>query len=95
MERERPIDAAFLTDMVSALAREFGTDPAWLLTGEYDAELHQHALVLSEDRSPAGVRALRDFIRDEYSRFLESETIRLPPARPADHGRRSRGSGSE
>jgi len=31
-------------DIVMAMVREYGVDPSWLLTGEYDADTHRAAI---------------------------------------------------
>jgi hypothetical protein len=63
---ERRIDTVFLIDLVAALVHECAIDPKWLLTGEYDGEMHRKALVLGEDRTPRGARAIREFVQHEY-----------------------------
>lgn len=35
--------------VLSALIREYGIDPCWLLTGEYDYDLHRRALLDIEE----------------------------------------------
>ena len=62
------VDMAVLVDVISALVREFGVDPQWLLTGQYDGAVHRRALVIAEDRSHIGERALRDFVHEQYRR---------------------------
>jgi hypothetical protein len=64
--QERRIDTVFLIDLVAALVHECGIDPKWLLTGEYDGEMHRKALVLGEDRTRRGARAIREFVQQEY-----------------------------
>lgn len=64
--QERQIDTVFLIDLVAALVHESAIDPKWLLTGEYDGEMHRKALALGEDRSAHGARAVRAFIQHEY-----------------------------
>ena len=36
-------------DVLAALIREFGIDACWLLTGQYDYDIHRRALELEED----------------------------------------------
>jgi len=65
-DRERAVEASFLIDVITALVYEAGIDPQWLLTGEYDAAMHRQALLIGEDRSARGVRALRAFVLEQY-----------------------------
>ena len=67
--KDAVIDTAFLLDAVAALVHEAGIDPEWLLTGHYDPAMHRKALLLGEDRSADGARALRAFVEDEYRRL--------------------------
>lgn len=60
------LDRAVLIDVIAALVREFGVDPQWLLTGQYDGAVHSRALSIAEDRSDIGERALRDFVHEQY-----------------------------
>lgn len=62
------VDTTFLIDVMASLVLEAGIDPKWLLTGHYDPGMHRKALLLGEDRSPAGARAMRDFLETEYRR---------------------------
>ena len=70
-EGDKPVDVAFLIDVVAAVVREFAVDPLWLLTGRYDATEHRRALMLGEDSSRRGHEVLRDFVRDEYQRLRD------------------------
>ena len=72
--KEDVIDTAFLLDAVAALVHEAGIDPKWLLTGHYDPAMHRKALLLGEDRSAVGSRALREFVEAEY-RLLRSSAM--------------------
>ena len=84
-EDEHTIDVSFLIDVVAALVREFGVDPEWLLTGEYDSSTHRHALLLGEDRSPAGYRMLQDFVREQFDRLRHRLMFAsLPAPRPEE-----------
>jgi len=62
------IDRSFLLDVVTALVYECGVDPVWLLTGEYDGALHRQALLLGEDRTSEGRRAIHELVHSEYRR---------------------------
>jgi len=74
------VDGVFLLDVVAALVQEYGIDPRWLLTGQYDGGVHRHALTLGEDRSKAGRQHLRDFVQAEYNQLREKRTyLSLPP----------------
>lgn len=73
--RERVIDTSLLIDVVAALVREFAIDPKWLLTGEYDGAVHRHALMLGEDRSSRGIRAIRELVYDEYRRLRHAKSL--------------------
>jgi plasmid maintenance system antidote protein VapI len=72
--RQAQIDETFLIDIVTALARELAVDPEWLLTGQYDTATHWHALLIGEDRTEDGARALRDFVDQRY-RVLREDTL--------------------
>jgi len=74
-KKDEATDTAFLLDAVAALVHEAGIDPAWLLTGQYDPAMHRQALLLGEDRSPSGARALRQFVEDEYRRLRSSAML--------------------
>lgn len=63
---DQPVDAEFVVDVVAAFVREFAVDPQWLLTGKYDGAVHRQALLLGENRTAAGTRALRDFVHRQY-----------------------------
>ena len=56
-------------DAITALVHEFGIDPQWLLTGEYDGAVHRHVLLLGEDRTGKGRSAVRDFVNEQYRRL--------------------------
>jgi len=60
------VNMAVLIDVIAALVREFGIDPQWLLTVQYDGAVHRRALSIAEDRSDIGERALRDFVHEQY-----------------------------
>jgi hypothetical protein len=62
----RRIDTVFLIDLMAAFVYECGIDPTWLLTGDYDGEMHRKALLLGEDRGALGARAVRDLVQHEY-----------------------------
>jgi hypothetical protein len=38
-----PADARPTVDVIVAVIREYGVDPTWILTGEYDASTHRQA----------------------------------------------------
>jgi hypothetical protein len=67
------IDPALLIDVVATFVREFGIDPQWLLTGQYDPGMHRRALVLGEDRSEDGARAIDQFVHEQYFKLLQGE----------------------
>jgi hypothetical protein len=73
-KRERAGDRTVVIDVVAALVHEAGLDPRWLLTGEYDGNVHRHALLLGEDRSAKGRRAVREFV-DQQCQGLKRESI--------------------
>jgi len=84
--RDRVIDTSLLIDVVAALVQECAIDPKWLLTGDCDGAMHRRALVLGEDRSRAGTRALREFVYSEYRRLRHGKSfIGWPLARPSGH----------
>ncbi|HEX7020194.1 MAG TPA: hypothetical protein VF159_09305 [Gemmatimonadaceae bacterium] len=47
-------------ELLDAIIRVFGVDPAWLVTGRYDSATHRRAL---EDEDGDAERALRDVLR--------------------------------
>jgi hypothetical protein len=71
-ERDEVIDAVSLIEVVAALVREFGVDPQWLLTGRYDPSVHHRALVLAEDRSEDGARAIQHLVREQFNKLRGS-----------------------
>jgi hypothetical protein len=48
-QRVPPISSAALADLLTAVVRRFGVDPAWLVTGHYDVWTHTVAEELSTD----------------------------------------------
>jgi hypothetical protein len=73
--RDRVIDTSLLIDVIAALVQECAIDPKWLLTGDCDGAMHRRALVLGEDRSRAGTRALREFVYGEYRRLRHAQSF--------------------
>jgi hypothetical protein len=82
-DTELLIDPIALIDVVAALVREFAVDPQWLLTGEYDGATHRQALILGEDRTPSGARAVHRFVHDQYRRLREAGAYL---SMPSPHG---------
>ena len=79
------LDTVFVIDVVAALVGEFAVDPQWLLTGQYDSTIHRRALMLGEDRTDDGKRALRDFVREQYQRLRDGSTLAsFPLAKPPE-----------
>jgi hypothetical protein len=60
------LDIGSIIDLIAAVVREFAVDPRWLLTGKYDGAVHRRALLLGENRTPAGERELREFVEKQY-----------------------------
>ena len=79
--REPAIDTIFLIDVVAALVHDSGVDPKWLLTGQYDGALHRLTLLLGEDRSPKGVRAIRRLVEAEYRQLRRPSLLSSVPSR--------------
>jgi hypothetical protein len=77
----RIANVAFLLDVLTALVHEWGIDPKWLLTGEYDSTLHRQALFLGEDRSLHGRAVVRELVESEYRRLRTSRVLSLPSFR--------------
>jgi hypothetical protein len=74
------IDMASTLDVVAALVHEYGIDPKWLLTGQYDGGMHRQALLVGEDRTRAGRQNVRHFVQEQYNRTREKRTyLSLPP----------------
>ena len=65
------VDAVFLVDVIAALTHHCGIDPRWLLSGHYDSATHRMALLLGEDQTENGRRALRGFVREQYHRIRD------------------------
>ena len=85
---ERRIDTVFLIDLVAGLVRECGIDPRWLLTGEYDGEMHRKALLLGEDRGSHGARAIRELVLEGYGELRQSRHFfSLPMLREGSIGK--------
>jgi len=55
-------------EVVAAFVREFAVDPQWILTGQYDANTHRQSLLIGEDGTAIGVRALRLFVQQQYEK---------------------------
>lgn len=72
-QREVGIDIPLLVDVVSALVWELAIDPTWLLSGQYDARTHRQTLLLGEDRSAAGVNALRSIVWQKFNHLRNPE----------------------
>lgn len=84
----RRIDTVFLIDLVTALVRECGIDPKWLLTGEYDGEMHRKALLLGEDRGNHGAHSIRELVVQAYGELRRSEPFfSLPMLREGSLGK--------
>jgi hypothetical protein len=81
MERDGSIvKTGLLLDVVARLVHQWGIDPKWLLTGEYDGALHREALLLGEDRS-GGLSAVRELVETEYLRLRSPHVVSLPSFR--------------
>ena len=65
-DRQYTLDTGPLLDLMTAIVREFAVDPRWLLTGKYDGAVHRRALLLGENRTPAGEHELREFVQKQY-----------------------------
>ncbi|HKW48155.1 MAG TPA: hypothetical protein VJN70_11950 [Gemmatimonadaceae bacterium] len=85
-QREGAIDIPLLIDVVSALVWESAVDPIWLLTGHYDSRTHRQMLLLGEDRSAVGARAIRAIVWQHFEQLRNSEQwLSAPRAVKADH----------
>lgn len=65
-DRQCTLDIGSIIELIAAVVREFAVDPRWLLTGKYDGAVHRRALLLGENRTPAGERELREFVEKQY-----------------------------
>ena len=45
-------------DVIAAIVREYGVDPRWVLTGDYDSVTHRRSLELTTDEMPVLVGQL-------------------------------------
>lgn len=45
-------------DVLAAVVREYGVDPSWLVTGNYNEATHRRALGLDSGELPAAIDAL-------------------------------------
>lgn len=59
-------------DVIAAIVREYGADPTWLLTGEYDSSVHRMIEEKHTGELPAAINALIDRITPHRG----GETIR-------------------
>ena len=59
-------------DVVAAVVREYGVDPTWLLTGEYDSSVHRMMAEKHTGELPVAINALIDRITPHRG----SDTIR-------------------
>jgi len=85
---ERCIDTVFLIDLVASLVHECGMDPRWLLTGEYDGEMHRKALLVGEDRGSQGARSIRALVVQAYGELRRSKYFfSLPMLREGSIGK--------
>lgn len=49
-------------DVIAAIVREYGVDPTWVLTGEYDASSHRHIADKHTGELPVAINSLIDRI---------------------------------
>ena len=59
-------------DVIAAVVREYGVDPSWLLTGEYDSSTHRNIADKHTGELPVAINALIDRITPHRG----SETVR-------------------
>jgi hypothetical protein len=59
-------------DVIAAVVREYGVDPTWLLTGEYDAASHRNVADLRTGELPVAINSLIDRITPHRG----SQTVR-------------------
>jgi hypothetical protein len=59
-------------DVIAAVVREYGVDPTWLLTGEYDTTSHRNIADLHTGELPVALNALIDRITPHRG----SQTVR-------------------
>src|SRR3954464_13891120 len=62
-------------EVVEAVIREYGVDPSWLLTGDYDSASHRRAM-----------EAERDFSHGSFARLLDARASGKPADRGEDPG---------
>ena len=79
-EKSAGVTLEFTLDVVAAIVHEYGIDPKWLLTGQYEGTIHRHALMLGEDRTRAGRQNIRHFVQLQNDRIREKRVyLTLPP----------------
>lgn len=49
-------------DVIAAIVREYGVDPTWVLTGEYDSVSHRNVADLRTAELPVAINTLIDRI---------------------------------
>jgi hypothetical protein len=59
-------------DVIAAVVREYGVDPTWLLTGEYDTASHRNMADLHTGELPVAITSLIDRITPHRG----SQTVR-------------------
>ena len=67
-------------EVIAALVRAYGVDPAWLLTGEYDPEIHRAALESLTGELPAAVNGLLESSSPAIGTLAVSRKSRHPDA---------------
>ena len=75
IEGEQPHPTA---EVLAAVVREYGVDPSWLLTGDYDAATHRGVLQNPEGATPKTIERL---VRDHQT---PTGVLNVAPVVPAD-----------
>ena len=65
-------------EVLAAVVREYGVDPSWLLTGDYDSATHRRVLQSPEGATP---EALERIVRDHQT---PAGVLNVQPIVPAD-----------
>ena len=64
-------------EVIAAVVARYGVDPCWLLTGEYNPELHRKTLEARTDELPAAIQAFVQSSQQPDIHPFRSSALRL------------------